>query len=66
MEEKVMLPAVPRALFLTFLKADSCPPIQAFRKAKEHKDRGWRVTSCNFRLPVKRNFNAWEVCVFFY
>ena len=45
-------------LFSHFLKADSYPPIQALRKAKEPKDRGWRVTSCNFHLLVKNNFNA--------
>ena len=49
---------------MSFLKADSCPPIQVFQKAKEHKDRGWCVTSCNFRLPVKNNFSTCVVlCV---
>ena len=60
-----MLPSVLRALFLSFFKADSCPPIEAFRKSKEHKDLGWRVTSCNFRLTVKSNFSPWVVCVLF-
>ena len=45
-------------LFSHFLKADSYPPIQAFRKAKEPKDRGWLVNSCNFRLLVRNNFSA--------
>ena len=50
-----MLPSFPRASFLSFLKADYCPPIQAFRKAKEHKDRDWNV---NFHLLVKNNLNG--------
>ena len=53
-----MLPSFPKAPFLSFLKVDYCPSIQAFRKAKEHKDRGWNVTSCNFRLLVKNNLNG--------
>ena len=53
-----MLPFFPRAPFLSFLKANYCPPIQAFRKAKEHKGQGWNVTSCNFCLLVKNNLNG--------
>ena len=53
-----MLPSFPRAPFLSFLKVDYCPPIQAFQKAKEHKDPGWNVTSCNFCLVVKNNLNG--------
>ena len=60
----VVLPSFPGALFLSFLKADYCPPIQAFRKAKEHKDRGWNATSCNFRLPGKNNLNRCVVVFF--
>ena len=64
----VALPSVPRASSLSFLKADppkSCPPIQAFWKAKDYKDRVWHVTSCNFRFLVKNNFNACVVVFFF-
>ena len=38
-------------------------PIQAFRKTKEPKDQGWRVNSSDFRLLVKKIFNA-RVVVF--
>ena len=55
---KPLLPSVPRAAFLSFLKIGSCLPIQAFQKAKEHNDRGWHVTSCKFCLLVKNNVNA--------
>ena len=59
-----MLASIPRAPFLSFLKAVSGLPIQAFRKAKEYKDRGWHVISCNFRLLVKSNLNACVVVFF--
>ena len=56
-----MLPSFPRARFLSFLKADYCPPIQAFQKAKERKHQDWNVTSCNFHLLVKNNLIGWVV-----
>ena len=58
MEKAIVLPSVSRAPFFSFLKADSYPPIQAFRKAKEPNDLGWCVTSFNLRLLVKNDFNA--------
>ena len=57
-EKSVALPSVPSAPFFSFLKADSYPLIQAFQKVEESKDRGWHVTSYNFRLLVKNNFSA--------
>ena len=63
-EKTVVLPAVPRALFLSFLKADSGLPIQAFQKAKEYRDWDWHVTSCNFHLLVKSNLNVCVVVFF--
>ena len=61
-EKAVAVAFVTRVPFISFLTADSYPPIQAFRKLNEPKDRDWRVTSCNFRLLV--NFNACVVVFF--